>query len=349
MLTDVTCRRRVVRVVGSALPACGQLRRRGDVRRPELPPRLEQLLRRREARAGIADERLVDERVKPDGRRHARAVAQPCRAVLELARQDRHLARPVVREASAHHLEDEHAERIEIGSVIDLRRTTDLLGRHVRDRPDRLARAGQVLAVDRVRLADAEVEDHGTRAPPLRRQEHVARLDVAMHDARSVRVDQTAQDVLADLDHLAPRQRALVSHALRERLTDEALHDQEHLAVVRVRDLDDARNVLAANARGGLGLATEARHQGLVEHDPADDLDRHGRRWPREVGRGKHVPHSASTDQRVDAVFVAENVARFDRQGSPAVYHSPTYGPIPRSSRFRTFPVGFRGRCSMNT
>ena len=176
-----------------------------------------------------------------------------------------------------------------------------------------------------------------------------------MHDARGVRIDQTAQDVLADLDDLAPWQRALVAHALRERLADETLHDEEHLLVVGIGDLEDARHVLAADARGSLGLTTEARHERLVEDEAADDLDRDGRgravrgRSALDDGRGKHVPHAASTDQRVDAVLVAENVARFDRHECRSVYHSASYGPTPRSSRFSTFPVGFRGKCSMNT
>ena len=115
----------------------------------------------------------------------------------------------VVRQASAERLEDDHRERVEVRPLVHLRRAADLLRRHVRDGAHGLARRRQRLAVVHVELAHAEVEDARALAPPGQRlDEDVAGLEVAVDDARGVRVDEPVQHVLADVRDLVPREQA---------------------------------------------------------------------------------------------------------------------------------------------
>ena len=69
--------------------------------------------------------------------------------------------------------------------------------------------AGRARRADRLR--DAEVGDDGGAA----RQQHVVRLDVAVHDAVLVRVRERARDVAQDADDLRNRQRAVARRAAR--------------------------------------------------------------------------------------------------------------------------------------
>ena len=155
-----------------------------------------------------------------------------------------------MRESPAQHLEDEDTEREQVGALVDVRRAADLLERHVRDGADRLARAGEALGVHPGHLADAEIEHHRPLPGVLQREEHVARLEVAMDDAGRVRVDETAQDVIAEPVHLAPGKRSVRPDALRERLADQTLHHEERLAALGVVHFEHARNEVAADAPG---------------------------------------------------------------------------------------------------
>jgi len=115
------------------------------------------------------------------------------------------------------HLVRDAAERVDVDAVIDLWITDRLFRCHVRRGADSGAHVGYVVVrtiagsrrIDE-RLGDAEVGDHRRAAG----EEHVSRLDVAMHNATTVRVRQSAGDVLHDAECFAERQRTVANQPL---------------------------------------------------------------------------------------------------------------------------------------
>ncbi len=95
---------------------------------------------------------------------------------------------------------EEHApERVEIATVIDLLESGDLLRAHVGRGADGNPRAREaILPRRRNRPSDTEVEQHG----PMRRENDVLRLDVAVDEAAFVRMLERAQQLPRQLDHL---------------------------------------------------------------------------------------------------------------------------------------------------
>ena len=107
------------------------------------------------------------------------------------------------------HLVGHAAEGVDVGAVVGRRVADSLLRRHVRRRPHHHAQRGEsALAVAggrRERLGDAEVGHHAHAAG----EEHILRLDVAVHDAVLVRVDQRARHVPEQAHRFGDRHRAL--------------------------------------------------------------------------------------------------------------------------------------------
>ena len=90
----------------------------------------------------------------------------------------------------------EHSPRVEVRALIDVGIARCLLGRHVRRRAEGGAELGDCRSASiearRVdRLGNPEVGDDGDAI----RDQHVLRLDVAVHDALVVRVCECARDV----------------------------------------------------------------------------------------------------------------------------------------------------------
>ena len=112
------------------------------------------------------------------------------------------------------------------------------LGRHVARRADR-DRADRLVAADRAR--DAEVHEHDAVVG----QDHVLRLDVAVHDLLVVHVLERLAGVAGVLDRLVERQpgvAAVLELGAEVGAADELHDDVEALLVLRVVEhLDDAR------------------------------------------------------------------------------------------------------------
>ena len=111
--------------------------------------------------------------------------------------------------------------------------TARLLRRDIRRRADRQPRLRQCRTRRRARggerLRDAEVGDHRRAA----RQQHVVRLDVAMHDAPLVRERQGARDVAQNAHRLGDRVRATRHEPRPETLA----FDKRHRVVRHAVDL----------------------------------------------------------------------------------------------------------------
>src|SRR3954469_2376756 len=126
-------------------------------------------------------------------------------------------------------VEDER-ERVEVGLLAGVA-ALRLLGRHVRQRADDIARAREdVIPRD---ASDAEVRQlrHALSVVGVVGHHDVAGLDVAVHHAAAVRMGERVAQCDADAQDVAVRQRALL-HELAERAAPDELGDEVHRAVV---------------------------------------------------------------------------------------------------------------------
>jgi hypothetical protein len=159
--------------------------------------------------------------------------------------------------------------------------------------------------VSRLDLRDAEVDDlHERLVAPLGDQEHVVRLQIAMHDPGGVRVGEPARDLGRDVERLGQRDRP-ASQPRAERLAAEQLHHQEAPAAVLPR-VEHLHHVLALDGARGPRLAREPPGHGavlgqlVVEHlhgDAPPDADVLGL---------VHGPHSAAADATNERVLAGE-------------------------------------------
>ena len=203
------------------------------------------------------------------------------------------------------HLVQDHAEREDVGALVDVGVIPGrLLRRHVLRRAEQRA----VLGLDRQRagdLRDAEVEQLGDldhAAVDLGRdQEDVSRLEIAMDHAGAVRGGQPRADLAHDRQHLLDRQRA-ARQPVGERLTLQEVEHQVRRAVGELVEVDDLDDVGVTDARRGLGLVAEPRERLLVALIRVQRLDRDLLAGQPVVPRDEHGAHAAAPDQRLDRV-----------------------------------------------
>ncbi len=240
-----------------------------------------------------------------DDRRQGRGDVGPRRARIRrgraAARGDEGVGRRVgPGRLAGEQLEQEGAERVQIGPRVHPGEPRDLLGRHVPGRA--------VGAVADVRLGegagDAEV---GQDDAPAALQEDVAGLEIEVHHARRVRRAERVADGARQLDRLGDavlaglaREPAGGQH-LREGGALDELHGEELLAV-RLPDVEDAGDVAVRDAARELDLAAEALdHRALVgeiatQHLQRDDVVQLG------VERAVDVAHPSGAEEAEDAV-----------------------------------------------
>ncbi len=122
------------------------------------------------------------------------------------------------------HLVEDHAQGIDVGTVVDLQWVLDLLGGHVLRRAHDLSRAGerQVVRFLAHQLGDAEVGDLHLAAPV---EQDVLGLDVSMDDAHVVGILQGVADLRDDGQRLRGRQLAVVQQTAEVYPVDE-LHEE---------------------------------------------------------------------------------------------------------------------------
>ena len=138
--------------------------------------------------------------------------AQAGHRIDRVSRDDRLRGRAGEWRRAREHLVDDAAERVDVAAAVyALARA--LLGAHVLHRADGDPRLGDLLVARRHhRPRDPEVREQ--RVPRARRrqrwrvagEQHVAGLDVAMHDAARVRIGQRIRDLLGDADRVVERQ-----------------------------------------------------------------------------------------------------------------------------------------------
>ena len=148
------------------------------------------------------------------------------------------------------------------------------------------------LGIDRARQAEIEQLD------AVRREEHVRRLQIAMHDPPPVQHVERREHRDRRRDRLGRRERPRFQ-AVRQRLALEKLHREKRLAVV-LADLEELADVRVAHGRGGPRLAQQTiPHLRIRRREERLDRDR---TLQSLVDRFVHDPHAASSDLADDAI-----------------------------------------------
>ena len=168
----------------------------------------------------------------------------------------------------------------------------DLLGRHVMERPEH----GGACQRGVRQPSDTEVEN-GERAGVFTSYQ-VGRLDVPVHDARSVRM----REAIAQLAHhpqaLQDRQRHIPLHDLRQRWPGHVFHGDERFTVL-LADVEDGDDVPVTKAPGGARFAHEPLPQRGVPN--ARHLYGYGSVDRRIAGEIQY-PHAAAAEPLDDAI-----------------------------------------------
>jgi hypothetical protein len=241
--------------------------------------------------------------------------------------QLRHLALDVLRgddrglvtahwPAAGEHLEDDHAEREDVGTRVDGVCGERLLRRHVlRGAHDHAgARQPAVELAGDLELGDAEVEQLDERLlPRIHGDHHIVGLEIAVDDAGAMRR-------LHALQHLQRVvERVVVGEALPgavqvlvERLQGaplQVLHDDERQAGGRLVDVADPHHVRALDLGGDARLLEEPLDQAL----PARQLgmeELQGHRGPEDlVARLVDAAHTAVADEADQSVLVVDDLS----------------------------------------
>ncbi len=232
--------------------------------------------------------------------------------LVEVLHQGRDLVLDEEGRLAGQQLVQDAAEGVEIGAGVHLL-AEDLLGGHVARRADGHAGGGDGVRGARVvteQLREAEVHDLREVAPRARvEQEDVAGLEVAVHDAGALGVEQGAAHLCADGRRARWGQGRLVGHELLERVPGEHLHrDEGGVRDLVHPELVDPHHVGARQAARGPRLLVEAPEvpplgdvavvQGL-EGDHAVHA---------ELGGEVDLPVAAGPDHALDSVTPGEGL-----------------------------------------
>jgi hypothetical protein len=228
-------------------------------------------------------------------------------------------------------LECQDTERPEIAPRID-DAPASLLGAHVRRRTNDEPRRGRVRREARAGLfGDTEVEDLDDLVFPDLRDEHVARLEIAMDDSRTVREREAFGDLVHDHGELCNRQAADADQTIAETFTVEQLHDHVGRPFLDP-EVEDLNDVWASQVRGGFRLALEPRPRGSrFSHARGDEFHGHGR-VEQEVTRSPHRPHAARCERPVEAQLLSDDPTR---RGLHRAQSSAIRTNVPRPRRGR--------------
>ena len=152
---------------------------------------------------------------------------------------------------------------------------------------------------------DAEVGDlHVARS----REQHVARLHVAVHDAAAVRERERRRDLGGDLGGLVRVERAFGADQVAQRPALDVLHHDEVRAdfLAPVVDGDDVRVV---EVRGRLRLAPEPLDERWLARELGEQRLQRDRPVQRLIVGEVDLGHTASGDLTFDLVAVGEDLA----------------------------------------
>ncbi|HEY3807167.1 MAG TPA: hypothetical protein VGL61_31415 [Kofleriaceae bacterium] len=208
-------------------------------------------------------------------------------------------------------LERDAAERVDVGAVIDVARSANLLRCHVHRRADEHAslRLRDVLVV-RGEFDDAEIEQLGSRRRAATALEKdVLRLEVAVDYAGLVRGFEPARDLFDDVERLVQRY-PTARETIAQRLADQVLHHEVGAAVGELAEPKHVHDVRTRELRDHPRFTPETRNcDGVARHVLANDLDRDA--LPEHaVDGGEYRAHAALAYLALDLVVADERALR---------------------------------------
>ncbi len=241
--------------------------------------------------ARVVAHQLADQRREPTGalRLRHRLVDDPVEGADHVA-VDR-----LVRRVSLHRVEDGRPQRPHVAGRRRRRAARHLRGEEA-GRADEEAGPGELLVG--LEPGDAEVAQLHL---PLRRDQDVARLDVAVHDPRLVRGGQRCCGLRDQRRRGVGGERAAAAHQLGEVLRLDVLHHQPVLAGL-LHQVEDHHHVLVVEPRRHLRLAAHPVEVGVGgAGQGADALG--GDPPPQEDVLGQpHLAHAAAPDLALETV-----------------------------------------------
>jgi hypothetical protein len=233
-------------------------------------------------------------------------VARIGRRFAQAGERDRERIVTGERPAPRQELEQDRAERVDVGRGRDLA-ALDLLGRHVRRRAD------EPVAGDSGALAEARDPEVGDRDTPGLADEDVVGLEVAVQHAAGVRRRHARGDRAHDPQRLGERRRS-VGDELRERLPVDVLHRQEVIVAV-LAEVERPHDIAVRHAARELYLGAEPlEHPGQIGELAAQQLQRYDL-VELGVARAVHAPHAAGADQPEYLVAAGEQARGRARRG----------------------------------
>ena len=242
-------------------------------------------------------ERRLEDGVERGGQVCA-VVGELRRRIVQVREDHRQLALAVERRGAGEALEEQAAERVDVGPAVDLA-ALDLLGRDVVDRADEAAIARQ--AADGGDVArQAEVADEGVLALRSVRDENIAGLDVAVDEPGPVRGVQRVGHLAGDPERAFGVERAVAPQHGAEILAFDVGHGQVERPVV-LPSVDHVDNVRLVERSCDLRLAQEAAPKTLViRHVRRQQLEGDPLPGLRVLGNVDGA-HRARPDQRANA------------------------------------------------
>ena len=207
-------------------------------------------------------------------------------------------------------------EREEVGARVRRLRLEHVLGAHVLRRS-----RGQPIDLEAFLalhgLRDAVVDELHEGGRPGD-EEHVLRLQIAMHDQRLVRRGERLAGLRHDLDDLEDRQRSHLADSLLQGLAVEQLQDEIRLVGLVEAAVEDADDVRAVDVRGHPGLAKEARARARhrcpgAGHELHRDLGAE-----HEMLGDPHAAHSSIRDLANETERAGEDLPNFELHGDDA-------------------------------
>ena len=222
---------------------------------------------------------------------------------------------------SGERLGHDEAERVEV-RLRPHRRAADLLGRHVARRADDLpvVRDAGLLLLLACRLdppGDPEVEHlHEIGLAGVVDEQHVRRLDVAMHDAERVRLHERLQHLRRDASHAKRRERA-ARQLLLDRSTAQQLEHDVGQPELGGAEVEEAHRVGMLEALDERGLPREALEHAVGEDGLDEDHLDGDLAAERPLDRAIDGAVPALTEQLDELVAPGDHLARM--KGRPGV------------------------------